>query len=237
VAGDAVLRVETGAAPGRLIEATTRAATLVLGGGGIWPGRSRSATEAVLSAAAAPVIIVPRRAVTRGMPGLRSGGVVCAVRDERDLAAAGTAACWGRELDLPLTVVHVVSPRRLPVTPLGGPPPTGLLFGDRDQVWAARGMLGELARAVAPSPPPACSAGVLVGPVGVELAHLGADPGCALLVVGPACPSQARWRFRRRTVSYLTRRARCPVLVTPSAEAALAVSTSTTPGRAARHAA
>ena len=225
VAGDGVLRVEVGLPQDRLIEATQRSAVLVLGcggAGGLPRARAATTTLAVIRAAAAPVVVVPRRVARRGPATLTRGGALCAVRDDSDLAVAGTAACWARELGLRLTLVHVVSPRRLPVTPLGGPPPTGLLYGDRDQVWAARAMLGEMARAVAPTAPTGCASGVLVGAVGAELARLTADEGCALLVVGPARPRSVAWRFRRQTVAYVTRHARGPVLVTPAPEVALA---------------
>lgn len=183
------------------------------------------------------MIVVPRGVLTRGAPELSPGGVLCAVRDERDLAAAGTATCWARELGLSLTLAHVVPARRPPVTPLGGPPPTGHLYGDRERIWDARAMLDEMARAVAPNPPPECGSGVLVGAVSVELARLAAAETCALLVVGPARPSSPAWLFRRRTVAYLTRHARCPVLVSSSPETVLAANSYSMSSRPARPAA
>jgi len=163
------LRVETGHPERRLIEASRRAALLLIGSrgaGAIRRALAGSVTTAVTRSAAAPVVVVPRGALSGGVMSLGSGGVVSAVRDERDLAAVATAACWARELDLGLTLAHVLPPQRLPVATGIGPPPAGLAYNTADLAASARGMLDEIASTIAPSAPAGCRTRLLDGPVG-----------------------------------------------------------------------
>ena len=134
------LRVETGHPEHRLIEASRRAALLVIGTRGVGAIRralAGSVTTAVTRSAAAPVVVVPRGALSDGVMSLGSGGVVSAVRDERDLASVATAACWARDLDFDLTLAHVLPPHRLPVATGIGPPPAGLAYDAADQAASA----------------------------------------------------------------------------------------------------
>jgi nucleotide-binding universal stress UspA family protein len=219
------LRVETGHPEGRLIDASRRAALLVIGtrgAGAIRRALAGSLTTAVTRSAAAPVIVVPRGALGVGVASLGRGGVVSAVRDERDLASAATAACWARDLDLELTLAHVLPAQRLPVATGIGPPPAGLAYGAAELDASARGMLDEIASMIAPSARAVARTRVLVGPVGRELAHLAFIEAAALITVGPLRHGPVAGAFVRSPTIHLLRHAPCPVMVCPGPEAVLA---------------
>ena len=221
------LRVETGHPERRLIEASRRASLLVIGtrgAGAIRRALAGSVTTAVTRSAAAPVVVVPRGAVSDGVMSLGCGGVVSAVRDERDLASVATAACWARDLDLELTLAHVLPPHRLPVAAGIGPPPAGLAYNAADLAASARGMLDEIASMIAPSAPAACRTRLLDGPVGRELARLAFIEAAALIAVGPLRHGSLAGAFVRSPTTHLLRHASCPVMVCPSADAVLAAS-------------
>ena len=94
VGRDALLRVEVGHPEARLIEASRRASLLVIatrGGGAVRLALSGSVTSTVTRFAAALVLVVTRRALKDGAARLGAGAMVCAIRDERDLACAATA--------------------------------------------------------------------------------------------------------------------------------------------------
>ena len=221
------LRVETGHPERRLIEASRRAALLVIGtrgAGAIRRALAGSVTTAVTRSAAAPVVVVPRGAVSDGVVSLGCGGVVSAVRDEGDLAAVATAACWARDLDLELTLAHVLPPQRLPVAAGIGPPPAGLAYDAADLAASARGMLDEIASMIAPSAPAVCRTRLLDGPVGRELARLAFIEAPALIAVGPLRHGSLAGAFVRSPTTHLLRHSPCPVMVCPSPDAVLAAS-------------
>jgi nucleotide-binding universal stress UspA family protein len=219
---DALLRVEIGHPERRLIEASRRARLLVIATrrrGAVRWALSGSVTSAVTRFAAAPVLVVPRRALSDGIARLGAGAVVSAVRDERDLASAATAACWARELGRALLLAHVVPPRRLPATAVGMPPPA-VLATTAGRLAGGRRMLEEIACAIAPVAPSACGTRVLVGAVGPHLVRLAAAEDAALLAVGrPRSVSP----FMRSPTTHLLRRAACAVMVCPSPDAVFAL--------------
>jgi nucleotide-binding universal stress UspA family protein len=218
------LRVETGPPERRLIEASRRAGLLVIGSRGVGALRralAGSVTMAVTRSAAAPVVVVPRSAVRDGAMSLGRGGVVSAVRDERDLASVATAACWACDLDLDLTLAHVLPPHRLPVATGIGPPPAGLAYNAADLAASARGMLDEIASMIAPSAPAECRTRLLDGPVGRELARLAFVDAAALVTVGPLRHGPLAAACLRSPTTHLLRYAPCPVMVCPSPEAVL----------------
>ena len=219
------IRVETGHPERRLIEASRRAALLLIGSrgaGAIRRALAGSVTTAVTRSAAAPVVVVPRDAVSDGGMSLGCGGVVSALRDERDLASVATAACWARELDLDLTLAHVLPPHRLPVAAGIGPPPAGLAYNAADLAASARGMLDEIASMIAPSAPAACRTRLLDGPVGRELARLAFIEAATLIAVGPLTHGPVAGAITRSPTTHLLRHAPCPVMVCPSPESVLA---------------
>ena len=219
------LRVETGHPERRLIDASRRAALLVIGTRGVGAIRralAGSVTTTVTRSAAAPVVVVPRGALSDGVTSLGCGGVVSAVRDERDLASVATAACWARDLDLELTLAHVLPAHRLPVATGIGPPPAGLAHSAAGLAASARSMLDEIASLIAPSAPAVCRTRLLDGPVGRELARLAFIEAATLIAVGPVTHGSLAGAFIRSPTTHLLRHAPCPVMVCPSPESVLA---------------
>ena len=102
------------------------------------------------------MLVVPRRALKDGGARFGAGAVVCAIRDERDLACAATAACWARELGRALLLAHVVPPRRLPATAVGMPHPA-VLATNAERLAGGRRMLDEIACTIAPIAPRDCA--------------------------------------------------------------------------------
>ena len=222
VGPDALLRVEIGHPERRLIEASRRARLLVIatrGARGVRRVLSGSVTSTLTQAAASPVLVVPRRSLSDGAAHLGAGAVVCAVRDERDLACAATAACWARELGRALLLAHVVPPRRLPATAVGMPPPEVLATSAARRACGRR-MLDEIACTIAPIAPRTCGMRVLDGAVGRNLVRLADAEGAALIALGR--PRSLAPASMRSPAMHLLRRAPCPVMVCPSPEAALA---------------
>jgi nucleotide-binding universal stress UspA family protein len=219
-----LLRVEVGHPEVRLIEASRRASLLVIatrGGGAVRRALSGSVTSTVTRFAAAPVLVVPRRALIDGVACLGAGAVVCAIRDERDLPCAATAACWARELGRPLRLVHVVPPRRMPATAVGMPPPE-VLTSTADRRAGGRRMLDQIAGTIAPIAPRVCGTRVLDGAVGPHLVRFAAAEEAALVAVGRPRSLSLAAALTRSPTTHLLRRAPCPVMVCPSPEAVLA---------------
>lgn len=224
VGPDALLRVEIGHPEERLIEASRRARLLVIatrGAGAVRRALSGSVTSTVTRSAAAPVLVVPRRALNDGAARLGAGAVVCAIRDERDLACAATAACWARELGRALRLVHVVAPRRLPATAVGMPHPA-VLATNAERLAGGRRMLDEIACTIAPIAPRLCGTCVLDGAVGPHLVRLAAAGEAALVAVGRPRSLSLAAALTRSPTTHLLRRAPCPIMVCPSPDAVLA---------------
>jgi nucleotide-binding universal stress UspA family protein len=222
---DAVLRVEAGSPGERLVAASRRAALLVIGtrgDGALRQALLGSVSMEVTRSAAAPVVVIPPAAVdvARGSPGGR--GLLCAIRDDHDMACAGTAACWARELGMPLTLVHVVPPVRLPIAPGGCAPPVGLVHGADEAAAEALAMLDEIACAISPTAPAVCRTLLGAGPVGPQLEHLARAEDAALVAVGPCRHGALAGALAGSPSRHLMRRGSRPVMVCPSPEAVLA---------------
>lgn len=221
---DALLRVEIGDPEARLIEASRQARLLVIATrdrGAVRRALRGSVTSRVTRFAAAPVLVVPRRAVKDGVACFGDGSVVCAVGGVRDLPCAATAACWARELGRPLLLAHVVPPRRLPATAVGMPHPA-VLATNSERLAEGRRMLDEIACAIAPVAPRVCGTRVLSGSVARHLARLADEEEAAFVGVGRPNSISLATGFRRSPATHLLRRARCPVMVCPSPDAVLA---------------
>ena len=221
---DALLRVEIGDPEARLIEASRQARLLVIatrGGGAVRHALWGSVSSTVTRFAAAPVLVVPRRAVKGGVACFGAGSVVCAVRGARDLPSAATAACWARELGRGLLLAHIVPPRRLPATAVGMPHPA-VLATDSERLAGGRRMVDEIASAIAPVAPRVCGTRVLAGAVGRQLTRLAAAEDAAFVVVGRPRSVSLASAFRRSPATHLLRRSRCPVIVCPSPDGVLA---------------
>jgi nucleotide-binding universal stress UspA family protein len=213
------LRVMPGTGAEQLLLAARGASMLVLGTHGrralsraIKPGVS----TAVARAAAVPVIVVPR-----GVDDLApaSGRVlVCGVRDERDLACAASCAWLARDLDLHLTLVHVVTPPRLPVAPAGGAPPPGLPASAGERAAEGAALLDDIACAVAASAPTVCQTRVVHGDVGGALDVVATEENAFLVALGPSRHHAPGRALGRRCARRLVRGRRRAVAVFPPAE-------------------
>jgi nucleotide-binding universal stress UspA family protein len=221
---DLPLLIGTGTPAHELTCASRRAALVVLGTRG--PSALRQAVRgsvsiAVMRTAACPVIVVPRRRRHDDRPALDGTTVLCAVQDERDLASAATAACWARELGLDLVLASVVAPPRMPVAPGVGAPPPGLIPSTSERLATRGDTLDELASQLAPLVPGAPLTRVLTGPIGPQLRRLASLERAALVVVGPSRRGRIRDAIAGSPARHLLRRRAVPVMVCPSAEAAI----------------
>jgi nucleotide-binding universal stress UspA family protein len=200
------------------------ASLLVIGTRGVGALRRAllgSVSAAVVQAAAAPVIVVPPPAVDSQRTSVEGRAVLCGVRDEHDVACAGTAAWLARELGLGLTLVRVVPPPRLPVAPAGGAPPPGFVRSPAEEASAAAGGLGRVACAVAPSAPRLTRTRVVEGAVGPQLERLAIDDDAALISLGPSRHGALAGALARSPLPYLVRRGSRPVVISPTPEAVL----------------
>ena len=221
---DALLRVEIGDPEARLIEASRRAQLLVIATrdrGVVRRALSGSVTCTITRFAAAPVLVVPRRAAQDGVACLGDGSVLCAVGGIRDLSCAATAACWARELGRPLLLAHVVPPRRLPASAVGMPHPA-VLATNSERLAEGQRMLDEIACAIAPIAPRVCGTRVLSGSVARHLARLADEEDAAFVGIGRPDAISLATGFRRSPATQLLRRSGCPVMVCPSPDAVLA---------------
>jgi nucleotide-binding universal stress UspA family protein len=223
---DLPLRMGTGAPAHELTCASRRAALIVLGTRGqsaLVQAVRGSVSVAVMRTAACPVIVVPRRSSHDGRlaTALDDATVLCAVRDERDLASAATAACWARELGLDLVLASVVAPPRMPVAPGIGAPPPGLIPSTSERLATKGDTLDELASQLAPLAPGAPRTRVVTGPIGPQLRRLASLERAALVVVGPSRRGRIREAMAGSPARHLLRRRAAPVMICPSAEAAV----------------
>ena len=221
---DLPVLLETGAPAHELARASRRAVLLVIGTRGHSALRQAlrgSVSTAVIRHAACPVIIVP--------PGLGYGShrtlddttVLCAVRDERDLALAATGACWAQELGLGLALASVLPPPRMPVAPgVAAPPPTWIP-STRERITKANEDLRYLAACVSSVAPTTIRTRVATGPVGPQLRRLAASEGASIIVVGAESRGAIRAAVAGSPGRHLLRHGSHPIMVCPSAEAAL----------------
>lgn len=218
------LRPTTGAPAERLVAASWHASLLVIGtrgSGALRRALLGSVSAAVVHSAAAPVIVVPPPAVGSQRTMFEGRSVLCGVRDEHDVACAGTAAWLARELGVGLTLAHVAPPPRFLIAPAGGAPPPGLVRSTEEKASAAAGGLGRVACAVAPSAPRLTRTRVVEGAVGPQLERLAVDDDAALISLGPSRHGALAGALARSPLPYLMRRGSRPVMISPTPEAVL----------------
>ena len=230
---DTPLRVVPGPRAEQLLLTARGASMLVLGRGtrGSLSQLIRpSLASTVVRDAAIPVLLVPDRRQDLRLGSDRT--LVCAVRDGHDFACAASSTWLARELGLSLTLVHVVSPQRMPVALAGGAPPPALPVSAADRVAEADALLDEIACDVAAVAPTVCRTLVVQGEVNSTLQCVAEAEGAALLSMGPAHRRRFRSPLGHRRARRFLRRARLPVAVFPSAERALAIDGATAADRA-----
>lgn len=204
--------VETGEPEERLSLLSRDAELLVVGSSGanaVSEALRGSVTATVTRTAAAPVVVVPRDDVPDGV----RGGVVCGVRDRRDVACASAAARVAAALGAPLVLVHVVMPV---VAGVAGPAVTPL--AEVAAVEAAQELLDEVSAALAARLPVLPVTRVLSGPPGPELARAVAESQAAFLAVGASERRPLAAAIVGTASRYATHHAGCPVLVCPRGE-------------------
>jgi nucleotide-binding universal stress UspA family protein len=236
VGRDAALRVLTGMPSVRLAQSTRHASMLVLGTHGrsaLRQAIAASMSTAVVRAAAAPVVVVPLHADDVPHTPLSDRALVCGVRDERDLPCVATSAWLARELDLRLTLAHVVPPPRLPVAPAGGAPPPGLVRSADEEATTASRMLDDIACAIAPSAPIVCRTLVVHGRVAQELDRIAASEDAILIALGPSRCRTIGDAFARTAARHLMRRGQRAVMVCPTTEGVFAGTEPLSSGRGA----
>jgi len=178
----------------------------------------------------APVVVPPHAVHLPDTP-LRERGILRGVRDERDLPCVAPSAWLAGELDLRLTLAHVVPPPRLPVAPAGGAPPPGLVRSPGEESATAVRMLDDIACAIAPSAPTVCRTLVVVhGEVAQELDRIAAAEDAVLVALGPSRPRA----FARSPARRLIRRGQRAVMVCPDLEAVFTGTEPLNSGRDAR---
>jgi len=213
---DAAVRLETGAVAQRLIEGGRRAG--FAGARHAWRGgaSSRAAGQRLRrgdAQAPVPVVVVPPGAVDpHGVP-LAGGGVVCGIRDDRDVTAADTGAEIARGLGIGLTLAHVVPPPSVPASTAGGVPPAALPLPASDEPGVAREMLERTARSLSANAGRGCELRVLEGPVGPQLGQLAAVRDAALLAVGASDRGDLAAALAGSPSRHLMRRGTRPVMI------------------------
>jgi nucleotide-binding universal stress UspA family protein len=225
VGRDAALGVLTGMPSTRLAQSTRHASMLVLGTHGRCALRhaiGASMSTTVTCGAAAPVVVVPPHAGDVPRTPLSDRGLVCGVRDERDLPCVATSVWLARELDLRLTLAHVVPPRRLPVAPAGGAPPPGLVRSADEEATTAFRMLDDIACAIAPSAPTVCRTRVAHGRVAQELNRIAASEDAVLVALGSSRSRTFGDAFARSGARHLMRRGQRAVMMCPALEGVFA---------------
>jgi nucleotide-binding universal stress UspA family protein len=170
---------------------------------------------------ACPVIVAPRKPHGASRPVLPGTTILCAVRDDRDLACAATAACWATELDMGMTLARAIEPPPMqPGVAIAAPPPLmPRTPGERaaEAIEALTRLAAELS-AVAPDD---VSTRVAFGAPARQLRKLAESEGACMIVVGSRPHGACREALSRSPTARLLRRGRHPVMVCPRADAAL----------------
>ena len=217
---DLRVQLDSGPAANALIYASRQAAALVIGtrGHGLFRQALRGGVSAAVTRrAACPVIVVPPR-LTDVRTTFDDATLLCAVRDDRDLAAAATAACWACDLGMDLVLASVAPPPRAPVAGMAAPHAV-LIPSTSERLETTSRHLDALAEQVSPLANPRTR--VVSGPVGRQLRRLAADGRAGLIVTGPLHHGVMRSAAAGSPVRELVRRGRHAVMICPPADGAL----------------
>ena len=193
---DIAVRLETGSASEVLRHSGRRARLTVVGSCGESAERAGPVGEVCRTLICDPrgsVLVVP----PAGAGSLCGRGIVCGVRDDRDIATAHAAATLATRLGLELTMAHVVH----------APSALAAGFGHPDGLR----MLERIASAIATNSACAIQLQLLHGPPGPLLDRLAAAEGAAMLAVGAPQDEDAVDAPSGHLLRYAAR----PVLVGP----------------------
>jgi len=163
----------------------------------------------VVRTAPCPVVLVPPALAGSEPPLLAGDHLLWAVADHCDRGCAAVVAGMARELELPVTVAHVL-PNALDATA------SGELMATRLAGWLVDGLLIRLAEH---DPQLADTSTVRLGcgDPGPQLRQLGDDEGAAMAVVGCRGWGSLRAAALGSVSSYLARYGATPVVVCPPA--------------------
>jgi nucleotide-binding universal stress UspA family protein len=221
---DVPLTIDVGAPSERLAAASRRAALLVIGThsrGALRQKLLGSVSGALTRRSACPVIVVPSKDRHNAAIGLAATTLLCAARDERDLACAATAACWATDLGLTMTVARALEPPpRSAAAAVAAPPPDVPLTTAERKAAAAeplRQLLTEIS-AIAPYESHSC---VVLGRPARQLEKLAVSERACLVVLGPRRHGALHEALSRSPIRRLLRRGRLPVMVCPRATVAV----------------
>jgi nucleotide-binding universal stress UspA family protein len=208
----------------RLLEASRRAALLVIGGPRTLVRRALrpSVSSSLTRRSACPVIVAPSTSDDAGRTPIAGTSLLCAVRDQRDLACAATAACWARQLDTTLTLARVIEPAPMqPGVAIAAPPPV-LPSTPGDRAAEAIEAVIRLALDIAAVGPHEMGTRVAFGTPHRQLRELAEGESACMIVVGPRRRGRLREAVGGSPTGRLLRRARRPVMVCPHPDSALA---------------
>jgi nucleotide-binding universal stress UspA family protein len=163
-----------------------------------------------------PVVVLTRAAAA--LPPLRGSSLVCGVQDDADAACVAIADALASKLELPLTIVHVVS---------------------KSEAGDSRETVMTVARAAGLDRPEELPVRLLRGAPGRAIAVTARCQDAALVVVSESVRRLPKRAFVVSATGYLARRCRRPVLVCPRdpaaamrVRAALALASNVQPRRA-----
>ena len=221
---DVPVTIATGDPVERLVEASRRAALLVVGGRQTAPlpqALRVSVSASLTRRSVCPVIVTPSRIDHGGTP-LADTSILCAVRDERDLACAATAACWATELGMALTLARVIEPPPMQAGVAIAAPPPVVPSTPRERAAEATEALIRLTLDIAAVGPHEMGTRVGFGTPARQLRRLADSERACMIVVGARRHNRLREAVGRSPTGRLLRRARHPVMVCPRPEAAFA---------------
>ena len=219
-----LITIDTGAPVDRLVDAGRQAAVLVIGSAGtrsLNHAHRGSVSASLTRRSACPVIVASSEPGPEPRTALAGTTILCAARDERDLACAATAACWARDLGMNLTLARVIdAPPMQRGVAIAAPPPVVPLTPAERAVAAADALI-RLAREISAIAPDDVRTRVAFGVPARQLRRLAESEGACMIIVGCRRHGAFRETLSRSPTARLLRRGPHPVMVCPRADTAV----------------
>jgi nucleotide-binding universal stress UspA family protein len=209
--GRVTVRLESGDPHERLAAAGEGAELLVVGApaGAIRHALGHGVATPLIQEPTVPVVVVPANDL-----GARPGrGVVCGVRDRRDLPCAKAAARLARDLGEPLELVHVVQPPISTAMAIEGIPPA---VADEEQT-RVEAMLEQIAAEVEAELEQPAATRTETGQPGYELGRVARERAARMVAVGSPDRGPLAAALTGAASRQLVRHAQVPVMVCPTA--------------------